>query len=312
MDNKSVQIVIIILTEKDENAFEVLPGDWIKVRHSSGLPLYLHRPSRVCTLAKPYYLGPASVRVCQIIAANKNLGYSGVNTRNRGFKIILLQRHSVPLSAIPCLAYRRGLQKEQKDKQLMEEQAKVIEVSAEDGSEQGNDHADEETGTIENKLMKKLSSECAVANPQQPKRKRPAEKEPSENGKRTKQEDSNCADLPGNSGPDEDQTKDCDSTEPKVNGKEGTKCPLNTEENNVETVVSKFLQKTEVPSSLNKRFNNKRGGGDVTAGLKTLIPLAKVETARENASLYSVPPMELREYCKALFRFSVVECKRFK
>lgn len=51
------------IVEKGGNTFEVLPGGWIQVRHSSGMPLYLHRKTRVCTVSKPYYLGPASVRV---------------------------------------------------------------------------------------------------------------------------------------------------------------------------------------------------------------------------------------------------------
>ena len=47
------------------------------------MPVYLHKLSRVCTLAKPYYLGSGSTR-----------------------------KHEIPVSAIPCLAYRRELAKE--------------------------------------------------------------------------------------------------------------------------------------------------------------------------------------------------------
>lgn len=53
----------VVLIEKSQNHFDVLPEGWIQVTHNSGMPLYLHKNSRVCTLAKPYFLGPGSVRV---------------------------------------------------------------------------------------------------------------------------------------------------------------------------------------------------------------------------------------------------------
>lgn len=51
------------------------------------MPLYLHKQSRVCTLSKPYFLGPGSVR-----------------------------KHEVPVSAIPCLQYKRALKEEEEEK----------------------------------------------------------------------------------------------------------------------------------------------------------------------------------------------------
>lgn len=78
-----------ILKKKGQDYFEILPEGWIEVTHSSGMPLYLHKPSRVCTMSKPYYLGSGSVR-----------------------------RHELPITAIPCLQYRRELEKE---KQAVEE-----------------------------------------------------------------------------------------------------------------------------------------------------------------------------------------------
>ncbi|KOB70620.1 putative double-stranded binding protein [Operophtera brumata] len=82
--------------EKGINYFEVLPLDWMMVRHSSGMPIYMHRASRVCTLAKPYFLGKGNTR-----------------------------RHDIPISAIPCLAYRIALKEEQKqmeiDRQIAEQ-----------------------------------------------------------------------------------------------------------------------------------------------------------------------------------------------
>ncbi|CAH0549289.1 unnamed protein product [Brassicogethes aeneus] len=73
----------VVLIEKGKNHFEMLPEGWIQVTHDSGMPLYLHKQSRCCTLSKPYFLGPGSVR-----------------------------KHEIPLSAIPCLNYRKALEKE--------------------------------------------------------------------------------------------------------------------------------------------------------------------------------------------------------
>ncbi|XP_015793402.1 microprocessor complex subunit DGCR8-like [Tetranychus urticae] len=73
----------IVLKKRDKDYFEMLPEGWIEVTHFSGMPIYLHKQSRVCTLAKPYYLGPGSAR-----------------------------KHEVPVSAIPCLAYKREVEKE--------------------------------------------------------------------------------------------------------------------------------------------------------------------------------------------------------
>ncbi|CAH1392852.1 unnamed protein product [Nezara viridula] len=62
----------------------MLPEGWIKIIHKSGMPIYLHKATRVCTFGRPYYLGQGSVR-----------------------------KHNVPLSAIPCLQYRRALDEEE-------------------------------------------------------------------------------------------------------------------------------------------------------------------------------------------------------
>lgn len=72
-----------ILIEKGRNHFDVLPEGWIQVTHDSGMPLYLHKVSRVCTLSRPYFLGPGSAR-----------------------------KHEVPVNSIPCLSYKRALEKE--------------------------------------------------------------------------------------------------------------------------------------------------------------------------------------------------------
>ncbi|XP_063368392.1 microprocessor complex subunit DGCR8 [Cydia amplana] len=90
-----------VLEEKGVNQFEVLPLDWMMVRHYSGMPVYMHRGTRVCTLAKPYSLGKGNTR-----------------------------RHDIPISAIPCLAYRRALEEEGKQKEIDDKIKEQIESGA--------------------------------------------------------------------------------------------------------------------------------------------------------------------------------------
>lgn len=63
------------------------------------MPLYLHKQSRVCTLSKPYFLGPGSVR-----------------------------KHEVPVSAIPCLQYKRALKEEEEEKQRDKERMQAAQA----------------------------------------------------------------------------------------------------------------------------------------------------------------------------------------
>nr|UJZ92588.1 microprocessor complex subunit DGCR8 [Scaphoideus titanus] len=81
----------VVLEEIGHDHFDLLPEGWIQIMHSSGMPVYLHQKSRVCTMARPYYLGPGSSR-----------------------------NHKIPLSAIPCLQYRRALEVEKKNKEEKE------------------------------------------------------------------------------------------------------------------------------------------------------------------------------------------------
>ena len=67
----------LVLEERGGNLFEVLPLGWVAVTHNSGIPLYLHRDTRVVTASRPYDLGNGSVR-----------------------------KHNLPISAIPCFSYR--------------------------------------------------------------------------------------------------------------------------------------------------------------------------------------------------------------
>ncbi|XP_072385261.1 microprocessor complex subunit DGCR8 [Diabrotica undecimpunctata] len=76
----------ILLIEKGQNHFDVLPEGWIQVTHNSGMPIYLQKVDRVCSLSRPYFLGPGSAR-----------------------------KHHIPVNAIPCLNYRKAIEKEESE-----------------------------------------------------------------------------------------------------------------------------------------------------------------------------------------------------
>ena len=43
--------------------FDILPSGWICAKHDSGMPVYLHKQTRVVSLTKPYFLGKGSIKV---------------------------------------------------------------------------------------------------------------------------------------------------------------------------------------------------------------------------------------------------------
>ncbi|KFM62111.1 Microprocessor complex subunit DGCR8, partial [Stegodyphus mimosarum] len=79
----------VILKVRGRDHFDVLPEGWIEVTHNSGMPIYLHKQTRVCSVSKPYFLGPGSTR-----------------------------KHEIPVSAIPCLHYLKELEKEKQQTEV--------------------------------------------------------------------------------------------------------------------------------------------------------------------------------------------------
>ncbi|KAL5017607.1 hypothetical protein ScPMuIL_007196 [Solemya velum] len=59
---------------------EDLPLGWILVQHESGVPVYMHTESKICTITKPYFIGPA-----------------------------IPEMHNIPVFTVPCLQYRQNL-----------------------------------------------------------------------------------------------------------------------------------------------------------------------------------------------------------
>ncbi|KAE9549879.1 hypothetical protein FO519_006908 [Halicephalobus sp. NKZ332] len=92
-----------VLKRRPKDLFNILPDNWIEVTHDSGLIVYLHKPTRVCTFGRPYFLGPGSAR-----------------------------HHKVPSSAIPCYHQRKMEEEEKADMKAYEEHLQRLAEGSED------------------------------------------------------------------------------------------------------------------------------------------------------------------------------------
>ncbi|CAL9708674.1 unnamed protein product [Knipowitschia caucasica] len=75
-----------VLKSRGRPPTEPLPDGWIMTFHNSGIPVYLHRETRVVTWSRPYFLGTGSIR-----------------------------KHDPPTSSIPCLHYKNMREQEEKE-----------------------------------------------------------------------------------------------------------------------------------------------------------------------------------------------------
>ncbi|KAG8455953.1 hypothetical protein GDO86_001950 [Hymenochirus boettgeri] len=75
-----------VLKSRGRPPTEPLPDGWIMTFHNSGIPVYLHRETRVVTWSRPYFLGTGSIR-----------------------------KHDPPVSSIPCLHYKKMKDNEVKE-----------------------------------------------------------------------------------------------------------------------------------------------------------------------------------------------------
>uniref|UniRef100_A0A8C7XDS2 DGCR8 microprocessor complex subunit n=1 Tax=Oryzias sinensis TaxID=183150 RepID=A0A8C7XDS2_9TELE len=95
-----------VLKSRGRPPTEPLPDGWIMTFHNSGIPVYLHRETRVVTWSRPYFIGTGSIR-----------------------------KHDPPTSSIPCLHYKK--MREQEEKNLKEELSSNTEQLPAKPGEQG-------------------------------------------------------------------------------------------------------------------------------------------------------------------------------
>lgn len=243
-----------ISTEKGHNHFEVLPEGWIKVSHNSGLPIYLHKTQRVCTVSKPYFLGPGSVR-----------------------------KHEIPITAIPCLNYRRAL-----DKEDVQRKASIGEtaIAADETNSNNCDTELNENGVVE-----------------------------VENGG----DGSTVAVTNGVDMPTVEATNGGDvSTAEPTNGHSAVELPASVDG---DTVNSETPPAAESEAQPNGDGNNDAEKLQEPTDATTTRPVnvlpgvlgtAKIETVTENTKAQSLTPQQINEYCKQLFIFKKLRVMRFK
>ncbi|XP_058491943.1 microprocessor complex subunit DGCR8 [Solea solea] len=108
-----------VLKSRGRPPTEPLPDGWIMTFHNSGIPVYLHRETRVVTWSRPYFLGTGSIR-----------------------------KHDPPTSSIPCLHYKKMKEKELNgEAKPTAEDSPVkptVEANGEDGASQCAAPAEEE------------------------------------------------------------------------------------------------------------------------------------------------------------------------
>ncbi|XP_016413582.1 microprocessor complex subunit DGCR8-like isoform X2 [Sinocyclocheilus rhinocerous] len=95
-----------VLKSRGRPPTEPLPDGWIMTFHNSGIPVYLHRETRVVTWSRPYFLGTGSIR-----------------------------KHDPPTSSIPCLHYKK--MKEVEEREQNGEVTPSAEVSPVKSGEEG-------------------------------------------------------------------------------------------------------------------------------------------------------------------------------
>uniref|UniRef100_A0A8C1L1T3 DGCR8 microprocessor complex subunit n=1 Tax=Cyprinus carpio TaxID=7962 RepID=A0A8C1L1T3_CYPCA len=95
-----------VLKSRGRPPTEPLPDGWIMTFHNSGIPVYLHRETRVVTWSRPYFLGTGSIR-----------------------------KHDPPTSSIPCLHYKK--MKDLEEREQNGEVTPTAEVSPVKSGEEG-------------------------------------------------------------------------------------------------------------------------------------------------------------------------------
>ncbi|XP_078083327.1 microprocessor complex subunit DGCR8 isoform X1 [Mustelus asterias] len=89
-----------VLKNRGRPPSEPLPDGWIMTFHNSGIPVYLHRETRVVTWSRPYFLGTGSIR-----------------------------KHDPPQSSIPCLHYMKMRDQEEREQNKLASNGEITKVT---------------------------------------------------------------------------------------------------------------------------------------------------------------------------------------
>ncbi|KAF9810666.1 hypothetical protein SFRURICE_021119 [Spodoptera frugiperda] len=241
-----------VLEEKGVNHFEVLPLDWIMVRHISGMPIYMHRATRVCTLSKPYFLGSGNTR-----------------------------RHDIPISAIPCFAYRRALEEEEKQKEIDKRIAEQIRTgnwvinSQSTKIDYCENSQDSSTGTATTGDALELQCDIVM------------------------KEDTKLEDFTA------DITADAVNGQENASGNNELENQPGTSKNETQVSIITNKDNGECPRDLQRRQPVVLPGGIV-------MPPPRVETVSTSWKTQHLSAEQINEYCRRLFKFKTVNIMHFK
>uniref|UniRef100_A0A8C6TSM9 DGCR8 microprocessor complex subunit n=1 Tax=Neogobius melanostomus TaxID=47308 RepID=A0A8C6TSM9_9GOBI len=140
-----------VLKNRGRPPTEPLPDGWIMTFHNSGIPVYLHRETRVVSWSRPYFLGTGSIR-----------------------------KHDPPTSSIPCLHYKK--MKAHEERQLNGEvtpnaEESLVKSSGEVNNEEGvKSHCStDEADNVPSSSQPDSFEGEADANPQAAKESQPCE-----------------------------------------------------------------------------------------------------------------------------------------
>ncbi|KAJ8711515.1 hypothetical protein PYW07_008757 [Mythimna separata] len=262
----------IVLEEKGVNHFEVLPLDWIMVRHISGMPIYMHRASRVCTLSKPYFLGMGNTR-----------------------------RHEIPISAIPCFAYRRALEEENKQKEIDKRIAEQIRSGNWVHSDMKSENNDNSQDSCEVTCVTSDSNSEQLAVKEEVNGNKES-RCPFVNGERAEETVVN-----GHEEPNGDINGDA------VEESEG-KLSNGTEEAKSEETVS-----TNDNDDMKVEVKQCNGDGEIPVNHQPVVlpggivmPPPRVETINTSWKTQHLTAEQINEYCRRLFKFKTVNIMHFK
>ncbi|XP_026753614.2 microprocessor complex subunit DGCR8-like [Galleria mellonella] len=249
----------IVLEDKGVNQFEVLPLDWMMVRHYSGMPIYMHRTTRVCTLSKPYSLGKGNTR-----------------------------RHDIPISAIPCLAYRKALEEEEKQKEI----DRRIEEQIKNGTwlnNETNDNAkvNSARNSLKENLVNTQQTKCPYSHQNSDKINQTNES--NVDNDKVKENNENCANE--------------ESVQPhgEIEAKTQTTDDRTSEQQNEQ--AGRETQAAGCPA-VNRRPVVLPGG--------VVMPPPRVETVSTSWKTQHLTHEQLNDYCKTLFKFKTVNIMHFK
>ncbi|XP_068623381.1 microprocessor complex subunit DGCR8 [Battus philenor] len=265
----------IVLQEKGVNHFEVLPLDWMMVRHYSGMPVYMHRTTRVCTLSKPYFLGKGNTR-----------------------------RHDIPISAIPCLAYRRALEEEEKQKEI----DKKIDELIKSGTWINNDTQTNGVSNTNENTSEDVQDNTEIIDEENIKTEKADEEEYKMMGEKIDAIEVEISGISVDNGEEfasnveikqdgnsQDETSNMSTEESQ------SRCPFghNAESDTKETPGgSQELDNTNVPQPV------VLPGGIV-------MPPPRVESVNTSWKTQHLTPEQINDYCKNLFKFKTVNIMHF-